>query len=353
MTDWICIAGGTLLVLLGIFETFLAVLHPRAVVGPLTGVVVRVHHVVCRVVLGHEGRLTFCCGPLLIVFQILCWATTLLLGVALIAWPHLGNGIMTSAHEMPDTNFLNAVYYAGFNLTTLGMGDLVPKTDSMRIVTITVSGLGFSFFTLVLAYVISIYSTLAGRNQFADEIAYRTARTGDTSAYLQSYFRSQNWELLYQDLFTLASKMAEMLESHHFYPALHYFRFNESRYAMTRMLGFCLEAATLLRAMEQHGVLPANIPAEPADRLWFASMQMLKDTKTHFLRDTAGTDKERHRLADHLAGLLQPLCDEAAVRRVEAGYRELAKQWDDDLKQLTEGGGKVQSLTSSAGDAGV
>ncbi len=215
---------GVIIALFGIFETLVAVLYPRAFNGPVTSTIYRGYHYISQRLIGPESTLLLFSGPVLIVFQVAVWAFLLLLGISLVVWPQLGANIV-SANGVTDQHFETAVYYSGYCVTTLGTGDLVPKTVFARMVTVTSAIIGFSFFTLVLAYVISVYGALERRNQFASEIDYRTGRTGDTFEYLKGYLQSEDNALLHQDLLALSSGLADLLESHHFYPALHYFRF--------------------------------------------------------------------------------------------------------------------------------
>jgi hypothetical protein len=331
---WIATSIGLALLALGLFETFMAVLHPRAVTGPVTSAINRVFHGLLKRVAGPQSRANLFCGPLLIVVQILCWATLLLLGVSLVVWPQLGSGIEPSGDKPTETHFMMAVYFAGYTITTLGIGDLVPQTDAMRALTITVAGLGFSFFTLVLAYVLSIYSTLARRNRFANEIDYRTGRTGDTLRYVVPYLDCDDPSLINQDLYTLASDMADLLESHHFYPTLHYFRFSEPRYAMSRVLRVCLETASLFRALRAIGGQATSVPSEPVDRLWHASLQMLQETSKHFVvcrgRGDFDHDALLHGFVDHRSDGSAKI-DIVAFRNA---FLEQARQWQRELDAL-------------------
>jgi hypothetical protein len=283
MHFWISTIAGILLTTMGVGETFMAVLYPRAINGPITGAINRLFHHLLQTRLIGQGRMAIAAGPVLIIVQVLCWATLLLMGVALMAWPQLGTGITATGPNPTDTDFASAIYYAGFTLTTLGVGDLVPRTPAVQILTITAAGLGFSFFTLVLAYVISVYSTLARRNQFANEIEYRTGRTGESTGYLTCYLTDSDPSLINQDLYALSSRMAELLESHHFYPVLHYYRFSESRYSMSRMLKFCLEISSMMRALRDIDPKRPSANAEAIDRLWHASLQMLDEATRHFV----------------------------------------------------------------------
>ena len=86
-------------------------------------------------------------GPVQITTTILTWTTLLVVGWAMVFRPALGHGI-EAAHGSTDTGFATALYYSGFALTTLGTGDVVPTTDSYRLLTVVEAALGFSVFTL-------------------------------------------------------------------------------------------------------------------------------------------------------------------------------------------------------------
>jgi len=337
VATWLLTLGGIGLTLLSILETWMAVLYPRAVSGPVTSLVYRLHHNLSRRIFAPSSQLLLFNGPFLIVAQLVVWATLLLLGVTLIVWPQLGTDIAHSNGSATNASFAMAVYYAGFCLTTLGVGDLVPQTTFTRMMTITAGAIGFSFFTLVLAYIISVYSALGRRNQFACEIDYRTGRTGDTLAYLKSYLASDDRSLLNQDLIDLASKLADLLESHHFYPALHYFRFSEPRYAMSRILRFSLETASLLRAISQLQPENSTMNVEPTERLWHAGLQTLEDAKKHFVicRVSRGDIdlSLAKRCTEHF------LSTAAGARTLPpddlvSAYADNCREWSNDLESL-------------------
>ncbi|QDV83777.1 potassium channel family protein [Stieleria magnilauensis] len=337
MTDVFLTTAGLLVSALGVWETFMAVLHPRAVVGPVTKAINRIFHDVIRARFIRPSPLIVFSGPILLVTQTICWASLLVFGISLVVWPQLGTGIISSGTQPTDQSFVTAFYYAGFTITTLGVGDLVPTTAWTKISTVTAAGLGFSFFTLVLAYVIAIYSALARRNQFACEIDFRTQRTGNAIIYLKPHVLSGDWSLLQQDLNTLSSNLAELLESHHFYPALHYFRFSESRYAMSQMLRFCLEVSTILRALRATKHLSSPSNPEPIDRIWNASMQMLDDAERHFVICTSNDHFNEPQVADQFVSQVFEVdhdvqCDD--TKRFAASYETLCQEWAGKLHAL-------------------
>lgn len=85
-------------------------------------------------VIGSNYLLSYC-GPTLLVLTATLWVVTFAIGFALLIWPTLGTGIQASQGKTP-TDFATALYYSGFTLTTLGVGDLVPTTDFWRLITV-------------------------------------------------------------------------------------------------------------------------------------------------------------------------------------------------------------------------
>ena len=326
-------ALGAFLLLLGVGETCTAVLYPRAVSGPVTAAVYRLQHFALRNIFRPNGKAALASGTLLVITQAIIWATLLLAGTSLIVWPQLGRSIENSSGNATSTDLVSAIYYAGFSLTTLGTGDFVPTTDFARIVTITAAAIGFSFFTLVLAYILAVYSALQRRNQFATEVDCRTGRTGDSYTYLRSYLMQHQVSLLDQDLTSLTAGLIDLMESHHFYPTLHYFRFGEPRYAMSRMLRFCLEVSTVVLCLND--VRMRGRGSEPAERLWHASLQTLEDTMKHFVvcRARVGTPDMRlaERVVEQIVENGEPDFNAAAFLRK---FSDRCSVWTEDLQSL-------------------
>jgi hypothetical protein len=103
---------------------------------------------------------------------VVLWVCALAIGFALLIWPALGQGIQASTGPTP-TDFATALYYSGFTLTTLGVGDLVPKTGFWRLITVLEATMGFSIITATITYLLSVYNALTRRNTFALSLYHR------------------------------------------------------------------------------------------------------------------------------------------------------------------------------------
>ena len=180
---------GAGLVLVALVDIFLAVLYARSGASLLSD---RLNKVAWRLFRGvalalpgakGRGRLLAYAGPSLLILSITLWVVLLLVGFALIVHPALGSAIRSTS-DPTSTDFATALYYAGFSLTTLGTGDIVPFTGFQRLLTVLMAGVGFSVLTLSLTFLTSVYSALVRRNTFALGLHHRTAGTADAGVLL-------------------------------------------------------------------------------------------------------------------------------------------------------------------------
>lgn len=90
-------------------------------------------------------------GPVSLLLVTAVWIGIIVLGFALVYWPELGSGLQKSPGSIP-MDFFAAIYYSGFCLTTLGVGDITPSSTFTRLLTVLEAALGFSLFTLSITY---------------------------------------------------------------------------------------------------------------------------------------------------------------------------------------------------------
>ncbi|MFH5803082.1 potassium channel family protein [Alienimonas sp. DA493] len=331
------VAGGAL-VLLAAYDLYRTVLLPRGRGGPVT-------RGVCRGVWGGASRggdrLMAHAGPLTVVLGVAAWGALLVVGFALATWPALGEGVTASGDADTPTDFLAALYYSGFNLTTLGTGDLVPRTDAYRVLMIAEAAVGFSYLTLALTYVMSVYDALHRRNAFALGLHQRTGDSGDAAAYLAGTLPGPT-AATSQDLTTLSTGLARLFEAHHFYPVLHYFRLPKPRYAMARILFVTLDAASLIRSAPDGPDAETLAESAAVEALWRAGLRPVHELAPLFLPDRASdgatdeSDRDRWRAHyDRAAATLRAAG--VACRADDAGFARYAAQraeWDAVVRRF-------------------
>lgn len=185
--NWLIQTIGIVLVLLALADIFLTVLYPRSNKGvistPLSKLLWQLFRFAAKITYCDRDLLLSYCGPVLLVLIVTVWVSLLNVGFALIVWPAFGSEIQSSQGATP-TDFMSALYYSGYALTTLGVGSIVPKTGIYKLLIILEAALGFATFTLTLTYFLSVYSALTRRNTFALSLYHRNARSADAGVII-------------------------------------------------------------------------------------------------------------------------------------------------------------------------
>jgi Ion channel len=78
-------------------------------------------------------------------------------------------------------------YMSGTTLTTLGLGDVIPRSPVARLITVIEAGLGLGFVALVIAYLPVLYQAFSRREA---EISLLDARAGSPPAAAELLRRS-------------------------------------------------------------------------------------------------------------------------------------------------------------------
>ncbi|WP_203308817.1 potassium channel family protein [Sphingomonas beigongshangi] len=241
--------SGAALMLLFLADIFLTILYARAGTGVLAPRWNRCVWALVKAVAdragGRRGAILSLAGPLIVVTLIGFWALGLTLGAALIIQPELGRAIRPSSGGA-STDFVTALLVAGNSLSIVGGGDYVPHGAGARLLFLFDSLVGASVLSLVLSYLVQVYSALRERNALALTVDLMTGGTGDASWMLARLMPGGDTGNVVGELGNLARTLAQVKEAHHFYPLLYYFRFHEPLYAVSRTSFVLLDLAALI-----------------------------------------------------------------------------------------------------------
>ncbi len=122
---------------------------------------------------GRRPDLLSATGPALVVVVIFAWVGALVLGWALLYWPHLPESFLLSPQlERADQNdLLDGVYLSLVTLTTLGFGDVTPTAPWLRLVTPLEALVGFAVLSASITWIILIHGAVRRRRALAAEVA--------------------------------------------------------------------------------------------------------------------------------------------------------------------------------------
>ncbi|MGA0596245.1 potassium channel family protein [Enterovirga sp. CN4-39] len=197
---------------------------------------------------------------MIVISLVFFWASGMAIGAALVIQPELGTSIRPSSGDTP-TDFITALLVAGNSLSIVGSGDYSPHTAGTRVLFFVNSLIGASVLSLVLSYLVQVYSALRERNALALNIHLMTGSTGDAAEMLARLAPGGDTSSATSELGNLARSLAATKEAHHFYPLLFYFRFEEPLYSVSRFSFVILDLVTLIEcAVEVNAQLARSAP---------------------------------------------------------------------------------------------
>ncbi len=241
--------GGVALMLLFLADIFLTVLYARAGTGLLAPrwnrLVWAAMKGIARLFSRRRGLILSFAGPVLVILLIAFWALGLTLGAALIMQPELGSAIRPNSGDTP-RDIVTALLVGGNSLSIVGSGDYAPHTTATRLMFLLNSLIGASALSLVLSYLVQVYSALRERNALALTIDLMTDGTGDAAVMLGRLMAGNDDSSVSGELGNLARSVAATKEAHHFYPLLFYFRFEEPLYSVSRFAFVLLDLTALI-----------------------------------------------------------------------------------------------------------
>ncbi|WP_132253316.1 two pore domain potassium channel family protein [Methylobacterium segetis] len=327
-------------------DIFLTVLYARIGTGLIADRVAHLTWAIFRRAADQFGQkrdvvLSFC-GPVILIAFVLLWALGLTLGAGLIIHPALGTAVRASTGETP-ADFMTALYAGGSSMAIVGASDFKPVTDAYRLLYLVNSLVGMSATSLVLTYVMQVYSALRQRNALGLKLHLLAGETADAAELLARLGPQGQFTSGYTHLADVAGSMAEMKEAHHFYPVLFYFRFRQSFYSVSAQTFIALDAVSLIRSGIADRQAAWLKETAAVDAIWRVAMLLVVTLETTFLPghlpapaevNSAESEAWRTRFA-------------AAVRRLsaagvetmpgEAGaetYLALRAQWQPHIARL-------------------
>lgn len=181
---WVASTVGGLLVLTALWDVFHTLWQPSGQ-GPVTKRLLRLVWRLSRNGGTHARRLS---GPASMVLVIVTWAGLIVVGWALIYWPHVPAGFSYSPGLVPGerSDLLDALYLSVVALATLGLGDIVPTASVLRLLVPLEALLGFALLTAAVSWVLQVYPALTRRRALALKLdALRRAGTADELPHLE------------------------------------------------------------------------------------------------------------------------------------------------------------------------
>ena len=339
-------ALGALVMGLVLADIFLTVLYARIGTGLIADRVAHLTWAIFRRTADRFGQrrdavLSFC-GPVILIVYVLLWALGLTLGAGLIIHPALGTAVRASTGETP-ADFMTALYAGGSSMAIVGASDFKPVTDAYRVLYLVNSLVGMSATSLVLTYVMQVYSALRQRNALGLKLHLLAGETSDAAELLARLGPQGQFSSGYSHLADAAASMAEMKEAHHFYPVLFYFRFRQPFYSVSAQAFIALDTVSLIRSGIADRQAAWLKETAAVDAIWRVAILLVVTLETTFLPgdlpapadvNNAESEAWRARFAEALRRL-----SAAGVETMPHGagvetYLTLKAQWQPHIARL-------------------
>lgn len=252
METFIYTTAGFVLLALIVFDIYATVLNSSARYGPvgesLNRSVWRVaRSIAFRLTRANRHRLLNMIGPLLLPLLIVVYLVLSVLAFALLYYPHVPSGF-TFAVERPEPGWIDAVYFSGVTLTTVGYGDVVPRLAPLRFLALFESASGLVVISLAITYMLTVYTALERKRSVALSLYHQAGDGADVAGLIAHHFVEGRFYGLRDALRTVTRDLQGLLESHIDHPVIHYFHPVEVYKSTPRVLFLLLETCTVIRA---------------------------------------------------------------------------------------------------------
>ena len=151
-----------------------------------------------------------------------------------------------------------------------------------RILFLVNSLIGASVLSLLLSYLVQVYSGLRERNALALMIHLMSDGTGDAAEMLARLAPDGDCSNANSELGNLARSLATMKEAHHFYPLLFYFRFEDPLYAVSRFSFVLLDLVTLIETALDQRRCGSLVRSAPVTSLRLGTLLLLQTLDQNF-----------------------------------------------------------------------
>ena len=245
-------AAGIALLVFVARDVHVTILHSSGRNGPLSRMLVRS---IWRIARASAFRLSRqrrhrrlnAIGPVLMPSLVGLYILLLIVGFALIYYPHMPEHFSINASAASE-RWINSFYFSGITLTTLGYGDIVPKTNAMRVLVFVEAGAGFGLISLSITYLLTVYGALERKRAAAMAFYHEAEGGADVVGFVANHFVAGKLSGLAASMRAAARDSQETLESHVEHPILHYFHPSQVYKSLPRVLFLSLEICAVIKS---------------------------------------------------------------------------------------------------------
>ncbi|HEY1403546.1 MAG TPA: potassium channel family protein [Pyrinomonadaceae bacterium] len=319
--------AGLLVLLFVAYDVYATILDASGRAGPLSAWVNRGVWAVARALAlrfspNRRHRLLNLVGPMLMPGLIVIYLVLLISGFALIYLPRMP-AEFTLDTTGETAHWIESLYFSGVTLTTLGYGDITPRTPFVRFFALVEGASGFALISLAVTYLITVYSALERKRAIALSFYHQADGGADVAGFVAHHFFAGRFHGFEAVLRNAARDINELQESHVEHPVIHYFHPVAVHKSMPRIFFLILETCAVINSCLHEEEYP-EMCSHP-------EMRTLEASGLHVLEQLV-----------FALGLKDEAPDEAPT----AATRRLQRRYRQTLGQLAESGVKTHRDTN-------
>ncbi len=221
------LTAGVALILAGITDVFLTVLHPDGF-GFLSS----------RLYSGLFGAVRFLtrlmprkfralglsmAAPLMVPVTITMWISLVLVGYALVYYAGMNTQTFNFSNPGLEPSFGEALYISGTAISTLGFGDVTPSSGFYQALTVSEALIGFGILTLSISYVVGVYGVLQQLGVLGAGLLHQASDTAEPLSIVAPHFPDGEPRDIEPHVIALHRSLVELYEGIRRYPIVYYY----------------------------------------------------------------------------------------------------------------------------------
>ncbi|WP_377491885.1 ion channel [Pontibacter toksunensis] len=265
-----------------------------------------------------KSKLLGYAGPAVLVSILLVWIAGFWAGL-FVALLSDTNSVVHSVTKT-SAGTLEKLYYAGFTLSTLGIGDYVASNDFWRIVTDVAAYSGLVFITTSITYFLPVLSAVGLQSTLS---LYISGMGKTPQQILIKSWNGKDFSSFFDNTSDLCQMLMKHTMNHHSYPVIHYFHNSQPKLSITPAIVVLDEACQLLENAVPKDVAMDELKMSMLQTTLHAYLEVVKG---NFLKNASPNEEAPVPDLRQLEETEVPLKDKEAVKQYfEQDLRERRK----------------------------
>nr|WP_230391940.1 potassium channel family protein [Pontibacter sp. FD36] len=249
--------------------------------GRITELVSRAVWKIFFLVSGKNGKskLLEYAGPSILTCTLMTWVLGLWAGLFLLLLSDPDS--VVNSTTLSSASPLEKLYYAGFTLSTLGVGDYKASNDVWRIITSVTAFSGLAFITASLTYFVQVLSAVGLQSKLS---LYINSMGKTPQQILANSWNGKDFSSFFDNVSDICQMLMQHTVNHHSFPVIHYFHNSQAQLSVAPAVVLLDEAYQLLEQAVSQDVKRSEVKMVMLQTALDSYLEMVKEG---FLKNTS------------------------------------------------------------------